>query len=134
MRKICVSVVALIILSLMILINAHAENAAQPFASDDIVSSSVSLKSNKYVSYDVVATRGNANITVNSCKLYKKNGDKWESLGSMKKAIPDSCTGQLQASCDVSSYITSSGTYRVEASITVGSTTVTKTSSSVAIK
>lgn len=125
---ICLGMLLSLIMLCISLPNVLAENPT-PYASDDIVSASVSISSSKMVTYTLFGTRADTAIKVNYCYLYKKNsnGD-WAFQSSMTKALPSDCTSSMIESCDASSYITESGTYRVKASFTAGNSTVTRTS------
>lgn len=103
---------------------AYADTV-QPYASEEINFSSVSLLATKKIVYTVSLTSQNYSVCVDYCKLYKKDSaGKWQYVCSMSDAIPPEQTGNLDAAYDISSYITSSGTYQVRVSITSGNTTV----------
>lgn len=115
--------VTMLILALSVGV-AYADTL-QPYASKEINSSSVSLLSTKKIVYTVSLTSQDYSVCVDYCKLYKKDSaGEWQYVCSMSKAIPPEQTGNLDAVYDISSYITSSGTYQVRVSITSGSTTV----------
>ncbi|MDO5378407.1 MAG: hypothetical protein Q4G52_08735 [Clostridia bacterium] len=129
MKKLKISLVLVITMLLLGIASQAYANDIVPYASDDVTSASVSLSSSKSVTYKLVATRLDTNITVNYCYLYKKNanGD-WAYKASMTKALPSDCTSDMIETCDASAYITESGTFRVKASFTAGNSTVTRTS------
>lgn len=119
----------LLVMSLGLFTHVYAETDILPFASDDVISASVAISSNKVITYKLTATRLDTSITVNYCYLYKKNvnGD-WAYKASLTKALPSDSVGTMLETCDASAYITESGTYRVKASYTAGNSTVTRTS------
>lgn len=130
MRRLKICFAALMIAMLFGMVTcAYAENEIVPYASEDIVSASVAISSNKVITYKLYATSLDTSIKVNYCYLYKKNDDgSWKYMASMTKALPPTCTGTMVETCDASAYITESGTYRVKASFTAGNSTVTRTS------
>lgn len=131
MNKTIRKIIALLALMMLALssVAALAEEAISPYASQEISSASINLSKNKKITYNVMVTRSDYVVEVDYCSLLKKDTDgKFKKVKSMDDAIPESCTGNMLVSRDISSYITESGTYKVETSYTVGTTTRIKTS------
>lgn len=128
MKRVILGFVIVLMLCLPVL---SCADGITPYASEEIVSSSVSLSSTKKVTYTVFVTNSNYTVHVNHCYLYKQTGTNvWTYVTSMSDALPSDSTGDMIVACDASDYITESGTFRVKASYTVGSSTVTSTSNS----
>lgn len=101
-----------------------------PYASEEINSISLVLSSKKKIVYNVLLTSQNYTVSVTACKLYKKSGTSFSFVCDMPDGIPSDTNGNMRTSCDISSYITSSGTYQVKATIKAGSSEITSTSNS----
>lgn len=128
MKRFFLTIVAVVMLLVPVLSCAEV---IVPYASEEINSSSVALSAQKKITYHVSVTSSSYTVHVNYCYLYKQTGTNvWTYVTSMSDALPSDSTGDMLVACDASDYITESGTFRVKASYTVGSSTVTNTSNS----
>lgn len=128
MKRIALGLV--IVLMALLPVLSCAEEIS-PYASEEIISASVSLSKNKKVTYTCFLTNSDYKVHVSSCSLYKQTGTNvWTYVTSMSNALPADCTGDMITTCDASEYITESGTFRVKATFKVGTTTMTCTSNS----
>lgn len=128
MKRIALVFVTVIMLLLPLL--ACAQEII-PHASEEINSAGLSFSSRKKITYNISVTSSSYTVHINYCDLYKQTASKvWTRITSMPDGIPDDVQGDMIETCDISDYITESGTYRVKISITVGSSTITCTSNS----
>lgn len=129
MKRIALVFVTVIMLLLPVLV--CAEGIIVPHASEEINSAGLSLSTRKRITYNISVTSSSYTVHINYCDLYKQTASKvWTRITSMPDGIPDDVQGDMIETCDISDYITESGTYRVKISITVGSSTITCTSNS----
>lgn len=128
MKRIALVFVTVIMLLLPLL--ACAQEII-PYASEEINSAGLSFSSRKKITYNISVTSSDYTVHINYCYLYKQTASRvWTYITSMPDAVPEDSQGGMLVACDISDYITESGTYRVKASITVGSSTITCTSNS----
>lgn len=128
MKRIALVFVTVIMLLLPLL--ACAQEII-PYASEEINAAGISFSTRKKITYSISVTSSSYTVHINYCDLYKQTASKvWTRITSMPNGVPDDVQGDMIETCDISDYITESGTYRVKASITVGSSTITRTSNS----
>ena len=106
-----------------IVLSAYAERIT-PYASEEVNSISLILSKRKKITYNVLLTSPDYKVSVTSCRLYRKNGNKGEFVCNMPNGIPEDTVGNMLTSCDISEYITSAGTYYVRATIKAGSSSI----------
>ena len=127
-NRLFMTIFGVALISFVLICGTAFAESATPYASEEILSVSVSLSSGKKVVYDVTLTNQNYTVRVNYCNLYRENDSgSWEYIETNGEGIPTSTTGDMTTSKDLSRYITSSGKYQVRVSITSGSTTRYKT-------
>lgn len=116
-------ILSLLMLFMIFLSGAATANEITPFASEEIVSASVSLSSGKKVVYNIILTSSNYTVRVNYCNLYKENDNgSWTYIDTNSAGVPGSTQGNMSTSCSLADYI-STGKYQVRVSITSGNTT-----------
>ena len=92
-----------------IVLSAYAERIT-PYSSEEVNSISLILSKRKKITYNVLLTSPDYKVSVTSCRLYRKNGNKGEFVCNMPNGIPED--------------ITSAGTYYVRATIKAGSSSI----------
>ena len=101
------------IIVLILCLSIFSTSLAATMADSVFDSATTNLLSTKKASFSAMTNTEQQCIKVTSCKLYKKNGSKWNFVCSLP--VPDTeaeDTILYDASADYSSYI-GSGTYRI---------------------
>lgn len=118
------TVIAILLLALLGISTACMAEDIEPYASEEIIASSVMLTANKNAVFSVTVKNPSYTVHTNYCYVYRDTGSGFTYLGALSRsALPADSQGNLVASADISSFVAVSGTYKVTASYTVGSST-----------
>ena len=126
MRKLFVMIATLLIM--FTLTSIAAANTIVPYSDSHFNSLTINLTSTKKTSFQATGKQIFSEIKVTECTLQKKNGSRWENVGSLE--APSGVarnTNFYDETMDYSDDI-GSGTYRISATFYADGYTVTRTS------